>query len=83
MIADADGNPLRMLGVCEDVTAEKMAERAQAELAAIVLSSDDSIIATSPEGVIKNWNPSAESLYGYSPEEAIGLHLDRLIPDDP
>ncbi len=82
VIADADGNPLRMLGVCEDVTAELTAERVQAELAAIFRSSDDSIIAMTPAGVIKNWNPSAERLYGYSPDEAIGLHLDRLIPEE-
>jgi diguanylate cyclase (GGDEF)-like protein/PAS domain S-box-containing protein len=80
VMTDGEGNPLRMIGVCSDVTEEKEAEAIQAELAAIVLSSSDAIIAMSPDGVVRDWNPSAESLFGYSREEMIGASVERLIP---
>ena len=72
VVVGDDGRPLRMLGVCEDVTAEVEAERAQAELAAIFASSDDAIIASTPAGKITSWSPGATKLYGYQPGEAVG-----------
>ncbi len=60
VITDADGSPIRMVGICEDVTVEKRAEAVQAELAAIVLSTDDAIVVLSPDGEIRGWNPAAE-----------------------
>ena len=82
VITNEAGEPVRMLGVCEDVTAEKEAERALAELAAIVQSSDDAIVATTPEGVITSWNPGATSLYGYEATEAVGANMRMLVPAD-
>jgi diguanylate cyclase (GGDEF)-like protein/PAS domain S-box-containing protein len=80
VITDGNGTALRMVGVCEDVTAEKHAERTQAELAAIVESSHDAIVARSLEGIITSWNPGAARLYGYTATEAIGSPVARLIP---
>ncbi len=28
------------------------------------------------------WNPAAEALFGYTVDEALGMPLDRLVPDD-
>jgi diguanylate cyclase (GGDEF)-like protein/PAS domain S-box-containing protein len=80
VITDEDGNPIRMIGVCSDVTAEREAEAVQAELAAIVLSSSDAITEMSAEGEVRGWNPGAEALYGYSSDEMIGENIERLIP---
>ncbi len=41
------------------------------QLAAIVESSDDAIIATSMDGVVLSWNAGAERLYGYSAFSAV------------
>lgn len=41
-------------------------------LGAIVNSSTDAILSTTPEGVITSWNPGAERQYGYPAVEAIG-----------
>jgi diguanylate cyclase (GGDEF)-like protein/PAS domain S-box-containing protein len=82
VLTDEAGNPLRMLGVCEDVTVEMEAERAQAELAAIFESSADAIVATTLDGVITSWSPGASKLYGYKAEEAVGKSIEILIAPD-
>jgi PAS domain S-box-containing protein len=56
--------------------------RMAAELAAIVESSSDSIIGNTLEGVITSWNPSAERLYGYTADEAVGQPMSLIIPSD-
>ncbi len=44
-------------------------------------SSYDAIFTNSLDGIITSWNPAAQRLYGYTPEEAIGQHVRMLVPD--
>lgn len=85
---------LRSLDVLARQAAD-LIERSQAEaalrhseerawqLAAIVESSNDSIVGTDLKRIITTWNKGAERLYGYTAEEAVGLPISVCtIPDD-
>jgi PAS domain S-box-containing protein len=56
-------------------------ERAR-QLAAIVESSNDSIVGTDLKRMITTWNPGAERLYGYTAEEAVGMPITACVPEE-
>src|SRR3954469_12196634 len=54
----------------------------RARLVALVACSADAIIGETLDGIITDWNPAAERLYGYRADEVIGRDLMMLISDD-
>ncbi|MDQ1467504.1 MAG: hypothetical protein QOH10_1919 [Actinomycetota bacterium] len=50
--------------------------------AAIVESTDDSIIGTTLDGTILSWNAGAERMYGFVASEAVGHRLSLIVPAD-
>ena len=72
-----------VVAAIRDITERKAAQSAQAQLAAIVQSSADGIFSMSHRGVITSWNPGAEAMFGFSPEEVVGRHIGLFFPDDP
>jgi PAS domain S-box-containing protein len=47
----------------------------QAQLAAIVTSSDDAIVSKNLDGVVQSWNAGAQRIFGYTAEEMLGRPL--------
>jgi PAS domain S-box-containing protein len=82
MLHDAGGKPLRMHGICADITTRKQAEEMRSRLAAIVESSEDAILSESLDGIILTWNRAAEKMYGYGAAEVVGRSIRRLVPPE-
>jgi PAS domain S-box-containing protein len=82
LVGSQDGTAKRLIGIAQDVTERKQAEKMRAFLASIVESSDDSIIGTDLDGRILSWNVGAEKLFGYTADEAIGKQITILFRFD-
>lgn len=88
-IRDTNDQVIGCVLIFRDITERRRLEKENAErlaaarfLAAIVESSEDVIVAKSLDGMIQTWNASAERMFGYSAEEAIGKHISLIIPED-
>lgn len=66
----------------QEITPRGLLDETQARLAAIVDSSDDTIVSKTLDGVIISWNRAAETMFGYSAAEAIGQHITLIIPPE-
>jgi len=55
---------------------------AERRLAAIVQSSDDAIFSVTADGLIEDWNPAAERLYGFRADEIVGKHVELTAPPE-
>src|SRR5256885_698965 len=81
-IRDGQGRIIGGINMLLDITDRKRAENAMAHFAAIVASSDDAIISKNLDGIIQSWNKSAEHMFGYTAEEAVGKHITLIVPED-
>jgi two-component system, chemotaxis family, CheB/CheR fusion protein len=81
-VRGAGGEIIGASKVARDITERKRAGRLQAQLAAIVESSDDAIVSKTLDGVIQSWNSAAARIFGYTAQEAIGQRITLIIPSD-
>ena len=70
-------------------TLERRVEERTAELArqkqyfeSLVEISPAAVVTMDGDERVTGWNPAAEHLFGYGPEEAMGRRIDELIMDD-
>lgn len=82
VVRDDDGRPLRMVGGMSDETDRVEVERRVREQAELLAKAQDAIIVREFDQTITFWNPSAERLYGWSAEEAVGRPVDELLYED-
>ncbi|HEY3111337.1 MAG TPA: PAS domain S-box protein [Chloroflexota bacterium] len=86
-VFDADGRPLQVVSSLVDVTERKLAEEAlrgsEARKGAILASAMDCVVTVDHEGRIIDFNPAAETTFGYRRDQVIGQPLaDTLIPPE-
>ena len=60
----------------------RRSERINAQLAAIVESSNDAIVSRGFDRAILTWNPAAERLFAYTAVEVVGRDVSLIIPAD-
>jgi PAS domain S-box-containing protein len=81
-LRDRSGALIGAVNMLVDISERKRTEQLARRLASIVESSDDSIVSTDLDGIIKTWNSGAQQLFGYTAEEVIGMPITLLIPTD-
>ncbi|OEC33729.1 PAS domain S-box-containing protein/diguanylate cyclase (GGDEF) domain-containing protein [Pseudomonas cuatrocienegasensis] len=59
---------------------EREGESSRSRFRHIAATSPDGIICANSQSVITSWNTAAESLFGYTAQEALGQPLDLIIP---
>src|SRR5215216_5492958 len=71
--------------IVRDITERKLSEEAlkksEARHRAVVDAALDAIVTMSVDGLIRSFNHSAELIFGYTAEEAIGQRLEILMPE--
>lgn len=81
-IKDLSGSIIGVSKIARDITGLKRNSEKSLILSAIINSTDDAIISKNLNGIITSWNPSAQRIFGYLPEEIIGQSVLKLIPPD-
>ncbi len=81
----ADGATIAVLQSNHDITGLKRVqtelEAREAHLSSILATVPEAMIVSDEHGVITSFSAGASTLFGYSPEEAIGRNIKLLMPD--
>jgi len=60
---------------------QRKLRESEARIRAIVEAANDCIMITSEEGVIESCNPAVTEIFGYSPKEVLGKHINILAAE--
>jgi len=83
IVRNVRGQALRLIGAMTNLTALQKAQAAlqesEARVQTVLDSSLDAIIGMDARGTITDWNPRAETMFGWSRDEALGRAVEETI----
>jgi two-component system, cell cycle sensor histidine kinase and response regulator CckA len=81
---DPSGKVIGLLGICRDISDRKRAEeeirRSQQKLLIHFEHTPLAVVEWDLDFRVTAWNPSAERVFGYSRQEAVGQHGSFIVP---
>ncbi|WP_211176507.1 PAS domain S-box protein [Brasilonema sp. UFV-L1] len=79
---NGDGSFAGYIGSCIDITERELSQQKIREQAALLDVATDAILVQDLENKILFWNQSAEQVYGWKVEEALGKNANELLYKD-
>jgi PAS domain S-box-containing protein len=84
VVADADGNPARMIGICWDITEQKAQaealQKSSERFQQVIQSAPDVVLVVSRDGTVVRANPRLADVFGWSPDDLRGQSVDVVLP---
>ncbi|MGA2100964.1 MAG: PAS domain S-box protein [Candidatus Sulfotelmatobacter sp.] len=81
---DPGGQVIGLLGICRDITDRKRAEeeirQSEQKLSIHIEHTPLAVVEWDLEFRVADWNPSAERIFGYTREEALGKQAHFIVP---
>jgi len=85
LLRSAAGTPVEVFGSWVDITDRRRAEEtlqvSEEQFRTLAVTANDAIISADSRGDITYFNPGAERIFGYAPEEVTGKPLTVLMPE--
>jgi len=81
LITDPEGKPERMVGTAQDITERERVEESLKLFSEAVENAVDGVQITNLDGRIIYSNKAIEEIYGFSPEEYQGKHVNEMNVD--
>jgi two-component system sensor histidine kinase/response regulator len=82
-LRDDDGNVVGTFGVSRDITRQQEAliglQKSERQNRMIVDTALDAFVAMDADGAIIDWNPQAETTFGWTRQQALGENLAEMI----
>ena len=78
---DKLGNPLRMLGVVQDITHCKLIEQQEARFAALFEAAQDAVLIADDDRRYVDANPAAGELFGLPSEQLLGRRIEEFVQE--
>lgn len=82
-VRDANGDIAHFIAIKQDVTQRRDDDKKLREQAALLDKATDAILVRDLGHTILYWNKSAETLYGWSSQQAVGRSIQELLYADP